>query len=487
MYSLQSYTEQCYNIGSPKPTPVRKPFEELPSTQESEFDFSPNSTPKINQPKTHVTTRKQLKRKLVIHEPDLDIDSETSPKRAKIMNKKDKEDFMTFLAEQSRISSESITRTLQHTFKTRMDTLENQIKIISTDTKTEISKIGTNLKEIKDNTEAKLASIQNEFGELKHMVTETVTNNLEELKVTLVPIIKDEVVKDVRAELKSEFNAVDAIWKANLAEKVWEAEHNLLVFNYNVSKAPIEEAREFLEIEMKVSGDSMSRLHLKRASRLGKGKNNKPPPLLIQFSHPSDRNHVLSHSKNLKGRPYKVEKDVPKLYKKTHGEFKEEAWKLREHFEYQTDISFNGHLMILQYKSRGNDSEKFHYINHMEWSPPPREALSLQRNSKPVPQGTVATPPINLAVKAKAECSIFMSGMKTQLTADSLSSKFNEILKPEHKELVTEIKLKRPDLAIIYCNTWESCKLIVAAYNEFNGERVTFKMFSNAKPNARNT
>ena len=183
---------------------------------------------------------------------------------------------MTFLAEQSRISSESITRTLQNTFETRMDTLENQIKIISTDTKTEISKIGTNLKEIKDNTEAKLASIQNEFGELKHMVTETVTNNLEELKVTLVPIIKDEVVKDVRAELKSEFNAVDAIWKANLAEKVWEAEHNLLVFNYNVSKAPIEEAREFLEIEMKVSGDSMNRLHLKRASRLGKGKNNKP-------------------------------------------------------------------------------------------------------------------------------------------------------------------------------------------------------------------
>ena len=144
---------------------------------------------------------------------------------------------------------------------------------------------------------------------------------------------------------------------------MWEAEHNLLVFNYNVSKAPLDDSKEFLETEMKVTGDTLLKLHLKRATRLGKGKNNQPPPLLLQFSHPSDRNTVLNHSKNLKNKQFRIEKDVPKLYKKAHSEFKEEAWKLREHFGYQTNITFSGHLMILQFRTRNSDSEKFHYIN----------------------------------------------------------------------------------------------------------------------------
>ena len=109
-------------------------------------------------------------------------------------------------------------------------------------------------------------------------------------------------------------------------------------------------------------------------------------------------------------------------------------------------------------------------------------ALTLQKNTLPVPQGTKATPVINPAAKTRAECSLFMTGMKTELTSDALKTKFADFLKPEHKALVTDIHLKKKDLAIIYCDSWDSCKTIVTNYSEFNGEKVSFKMFSTKKP-----
>ena len=480
MYSLKSYTEQCYNIGSPKPSPSRHPFQELPASKDtSQFDFSPISEQTVSPIKISVTTRK---RKLEHSTSDPEPESFSSPKKARKMNKKDKEEFMKFIAEQSRISSDAISSNLQKTFDSRMDTLESQIKTISAETKAEISGLGSQLKDIRDSTEAKLSNIQDEFGRLQTMVTETANNNLEELKETLVPIIKDDVVRSVRSEMKSEFNAVDAIWKSNLSDKVWEAEHNLLIFNHNPSKAPIEDAKEFLEKELNLNADSLNKIELKRALRLGKGKNNKPPPLLLKFSHPSDRNHVLSHSKNLKDKPYKIEKDVPKLYKKMHGDFKEESWKLREQFEYQTQISFIGHLMVLQFKSKSTDGNKYHYINHLEWFPPPCEAISQQKSSSHVPPGTTATPVISPVARARAESSIFMTGMKTELSSDLLATKFGEMLKAEHRELVVDICLKKKHLAIIYCDSWESCVKIATSYNEFNGEKVVLKMFAKEKP-----
>ena len=479
MYSLKSYSEQCYNIGSPLPSPARSPFKELPPNKASEFEFSPTPSTKTSPVKT---SRKQVKRKLNSVSESKDKVSENSPKKARIMDENVKKEFMEFLAEQSRISAQKITDSLKATLDTRMDAFETKIEDISNDTKDEISNIGTKLNELKDNTEAKFSTIHDEFNSLKTTVTESASNNLEEIKETLVPIIKADITNEVKAEFKDEFNAVDAIWKASVADKVWEAEHNLLVFNLNVSKAPLVDAQEFLDKEMKVNEDTLKKVHLKRASRLGKGKNDKPPPLLMQFSHPSDRNLVLSHSKNLKGKPFRVEKDVPKLFKKAHAEFKEEAWKLREHFGYQTNISFNGHLMMLQIKNRNSEADKFHYIIHKEYFPPPCEALSLQKNSIPVPPGTLPTPPVNLAAKTKADCSVFMSGMKTAITSDLLQTKLNEILSAEHKTALVDAQLKKPDLAILYCDTWESCRDIANTYKEFNGDKVTFKMFTNVKP-----
>ena len=61
-----------------------------------------------------------------------------------------------------------------------------------------------------------------------------------------------------------------------------------------------------------------------------------------------------------------------------------------------------------------------------------------------------------------------MTGMKFELTSDLFKTKFLELLKPEHKPLVTDAILKKPGLAIISCSTWDTCKEIASSYNEFN-------------------
>ena len=176
MYSLKSYSEQCYNIGSPLPSPARSPFEELPPNKESEFEFSPICLNKVSPVKAQ---SKPVKRKLDTSSDSKDEFFDMSPKKAKIMDDKVKEEFMTFIAEQSRKSAEAITNSLKTTFETRMDAIESQIKDISKDTKKEISNIGTQLNELKDNTEAKLSSIQEEFTAVKTTVAESASNNLE--------------------------------------------------------------------------------------------------------------------------------------------------------------------------------------------------------------------------------------------------------------------------------------------------------------------
>ena len=43
MFSLKSHLEQCYNIGSPRPSPTRSPFKSFPFLRESasNFELSP--------------------------------------------------------------------------------------------------------------------------------------------------------------------------------------------------------------------------------------------------------------------------------------------------------------------------------------------------------------------------------------------------------------------------------------------------------------
>lgn len=85
MYSLNSYKEQVYNLGSPQPSPRRSPLKTLPKEDISEFVFP---SPAVQTP---VTPSRIAKRKCV--SPQLSA----SPKKAKMMTPQQIQDMVTGL------------------------------------------------------------------------------------------------------------------------------------------------------------------------------------------------------------------------------------------------------------------------------------------------------------------------------------------------------------------------------------------------------
>ena len=64
--------------------------------------------------------------------------------------------------------------------------------------------------------------------------------------------------------------------------------------------------------------------------------------------------------------------------------------------QYQTQIIFDGFKMLLRYKKRDSDDEKFNYTIHSEYYPPMSSAASELKSSLQIPAGTIPTPVIPL-------------------------------------------------------------------------------------------
>ena len=206
----------------------------------------------------------------------------------------------------------------------------------------------------------------------------------------------------------------------------------------------------------------------------------------MNFSHPSDRSLVFSHSKNLKNSKVSLEKQIPKLYQDEYKKFKNIAHKLRNlpEMNYQTDINFDGHLMQLRYKKRDTPTQKFHYITHCEYFPPVEKASSELKSSTHIPDGTVPTPVTSPDVLNKASSSFFMTGMTTERTEDMFKQLFREYIDEVDKYSITDIRLIKTNTAIIYCLTWDDCSRIIRSKKEtkFQNEKVFFSLFADKKP-----
>ena len=270
------------------------------------------------------------------------------------------------------------------------------------------------------------------------------------------------------------------------AQKVLEHEHSLLVFGFASSKSPLEAAGDLLKTNLKISEENMLKISVKRAIRLGKGDGNKIPPLLITFGHPSERNLALIHSKHLKGSNVTIKKSVPKNYQDEFKKFDDQSFKLRNMpgLDYQVQIVFDGHLMLLRTKLKDTPENKYHYTTYWTFDPPMETETDKKSNIK-VPPGTKASPTPAADVLSKANASIFISvkDMKDDLTEDSFKTHLLSYLKEEHRHLVTDFNMKKKGLGIIFCNTWESANMIASTYKEkFMNHTVGFTLFCDKNP-----
>jgi len=262
----------------------------------------------------------------------------------------------------------------------------------------------------------------------------------------------------------------------------------MIIFGLEVEGNPLEAAGRFLKEKMKVSNETLLKISLKQAYKLGKGENGKVPPFLIKFGHPQERNMILTHSKHLSGSKIRIERHIPKIYQEKFKDFKKLSWKLKTmpEMDYMTQIIFDSHVLLLRVKKKDTLDEKFHWTVHSSYTPPMDGSADSSRSSLKTPSGTKATPQPDVASRQKANNALFITikGMTETITADTFQEHLKGYLKEEHKSLLDCVKTtKRPDLFIAYYDSWTTANTIATEYkDQLNGHDVSFELFSPTDP-----
>ena len=525
MNSLENYRDQVYNIGSPSPSPNISPLKKLPKSVEKEFDFSDNNTDQVKTkrrgkskvPKASGATA--TKRKL-----EKSIDTlESPPKRVKMMSPEMFEEYIKKVEESrketeaqfskglakfenrlddlAKDTDESIAKGLSK-FDRRLDGLASKLDKVIADNgeaseevrkefegvKEQVGGLRVSLDNQKIKFESKLVELEENFSKLSESVISASTTNIQEIKDTLIPIIKDEVIATVKKDLKDEIlPPVQATWNAIQAQKVFEHEHSLLVFGLESSKAPMDATLDLLKNNLNITEENMLKISVKKANKLGKSEGNKIAPIMITFGHPSERNLVMGHSKNLKGTKISLKKSVPPNYREAFKKFEDQSFKLRNMpgLDYQAQIIFDGHIMLLRTKVKDTTESKYHYTNYWKFEPPMEPVTTEQKSNIKTPIGTKASPVPDISVMSKVNASVYMSvkGMTDDITEDNFKKELLEYLKDEDRNLVVDFKKKRSGLGIIFCRNWEAASTIVSKYTDkFMNKTVSFTLFCAHNP-----
>ena len=81
-----------------------------------------------------------------------------------------------------------------------------------------------------------------------------------------------------------------------------------------------------------------------------------------------------------------------------------------------------------------------------------------------------------------------IKGMTDVFTPDTFKIKLLELLNPEHKGLIDDVKMtNKPELTIVYCDSWNSAKKISESYKakfKLNGYDVSFEQFTQNNPDS---
>ena len=253
MYSLNSYKEQVYNLGSPQPSPSRSPLKSLPKTDQSEdFEFS---SPAIIAP---TTPSRNLKRKCVVSKQS------NSPKKPKMMTPQQIQEMFSGL--QSTISN--LSEKMEN-FSKKLDAQDSKQETVNQNVNA-LNATFADFKESIDNNnkvlENKMNLMEGEFVKLQDKVETCVAKATEEVKDVVIPMIRDEIAPSLKNEVKKEvLKAVDGSWKAQLAEIVKEHDKSAIVFGLTVSKDAFEDSVNFLENHLKLDKKSVDSILLREA------------------------------------------------------------------------------------------------------------------------------------------------------------------------------------------------------------------------------
>ena len=211
----------------------------------------------------------------------------------------------------------------------------------------------------------------------------------------------------------------------------------------------------------------------------------KPPPILVRFGHPTERNLLLPFSSNLR-KGIEIDKNVPKIYLKKHRELKRKAWKLKIVHNVQAQVVFDGFKMILRYKKKDDGVTKFNYNIHSEWFPNPSDLTSSLSSVTNRDANKHDTPEIDLSDDAECNRILIVNNVCESVTASTVKDAFGSYFSKNDFEVIEDINFKAKGTVLIICKEWAGCKLLANNYSQTKllGKDLRFILYSDIDPNA---
>ena len=377
--------------------------------------------------------------------------------------------------------------------KETMDTLHNMERKLDTAAADLKQNVKEQLAEMKvteqfETLNNKVSSLQTalEKSEFARTVTE---ERLEKVEASLGNVAnlvhnKFEDEKDILAQevTKRVTDKINIAWKANLTRDVAEHEKGMMIFGLKVNDTDDDsEVKAFLKNEMKAPDEVLGKVKIKDIIRIGRNDPNKPPSLLVNFRHSSERNSLLPYCSNLR-QGISVEKNIPREYQKKYKEFKAYARDFKRiNSDVQTQIIFESCQMILRYRKKGNRDLDF--VRLKEFCPEPTDDFGSTSTSTGAGKSRTVTPTVDMSATSSTKRSIIVTGVKTDLEGNEFNEKWKDFLGEEFDN-VENIEKKDRDIAIITCKTWAHCNPLVAKVQQkaFLGHQIKFTIFSPTDP-----
>jgi hypothetical protein len=271
-------------------------------------------------------------------------------------------------------------------------------------------------------------------------------------------VMNNNAIEDAVKHYVDNSSGSDDTWKANLAREVFDHEHGIVVhgvrFDCKDDNSKKESAKKFLKDDLKASEDLINRIRIKEVIRLGADNGaGKPPPILIKFGHPTERNQILPLSSNLK-RGIDIDKNIPKKYQKTHREYKKLAWKLKTVHGVHAQVIFDDFNLILRYKKKDDGITKYNFVTEKEWYPKPGDIESSQTKGVARDPNKHDTPAIDTSRQAECHKTVIVTGVCETINQTNASMEFmTHFASKDHVHLV-KVDYKSKGTIVITCNNW---------------------------------
>ena len=460
--SLESYKLQVYNPGSPYPSPKSDPLKSFPKTS-----VDPENPLKL----TIYTKRKRVK------ESDSEESEEVfSPsKKAKIMDADEMRKLFKEQKDELNSLRDDVTKQLADQQVKSSDRLESTLNLMQKQLST-IAQTQTN--------EAQKALENKEATDTRIKALE---DRLDAMENASSARIDDSVIEDAVKNYVDNSSVSDSTWKANLAKDIFEHEHGLILHGIRLVGETDETKKTFIcnffRNELKASDDLIRKTKIKEVIRLGSDTGSgKPPPILVKLGHPTERNQLLPLSANLK-QGVTMDKNIPKMYQKSHKEFKRLCWKLKLLHNVQAQVIFEGYKLILRYKKKDEGVTKFNWVVEKEFYPQPSDLQSSLSSSSTKDPNKHDTPMVD---RISASKTIIVTGVPNEVTRDTVLTDFTNYFKDLDQANITDIQFKSKGTALIICKDWTACKQIASTYEtvKMMDKEIFFILYNDSDPSS---